>query len=346
MSTLKRSAASATGSRTDPFRAARRKLTLLYLAIIAAIVAVLSTALYELHAHDVRDIERRRMAPEAEGQRPSDDPRSGLGEYLELLGRSIVAADIITIVLGGGLGYLLAARTLRPVKAAVETEQRFFANAAHDLRTPLAVMRAEAEVALRTGSRDPAEARRVIESSLEEIQRMSSMVESMLALASGGAARPNGAGSFLPLDLSELARGVTAKMARRAEERGIRLVTEASAPVRISGDAFALERAVYNVLENALAYTPAGGSVTVRVRRGGAHAVLEVLDTGIGIDPGDLPHVTEPFFRGDRARGAHSGGAGLGLTIVKTTMDGHRGTLHAMSRPGAGTTITLRFPAA
>ncbi len=345
MGRSRRSAAQAIASRADPFRAARRKLTLLYLATITAIVAVLSSALYEFHAHDVEGIERRRAGREIEGQRPTDDARSGLEEYLEHLGRSIVVADVITIIAGGLLSYLLAARTLQPIKEAVEAEQRFFANAAHDLRTPLAVMRSEAEVALRGGSLDPGEARLLIQSSLEEIRRMSAMVEQMLDLARSGASRRPRGGLHETLDLAALAAATAARMARRAEERGIRLVTEAAGPVLISGEASTLERAVNNILENAIAYTPGGGCVTVRVRRDSGNAILDVADTGIGIPPEDLPHITEAFFRGDRARGVHSGGAGLGLTIVKTTMDEHRGSFRVENRPGGGTTVSLQFPA-
>ncbi len=243
------------------------------------------------------------------------------------------------------LSYLLAARTLQPIKEAVESEQRFFADAAHDLRTPLAVMRSEAEVALRSGSLDAEEARVVIASSLEEISRMSAMVEQMLELAKSGASAQRAASAAQVVDLSELAGSTGVRMALRASDRGIRLETEATGPVLIRGNAPALERAVYNVLENALAYTPRGGCVTVAARREGGEALLSVTDTGMGIPPEDLPHITEPFFRGDKARGAHSGGAGLGLTIVKTTMDEHGGSFHAESRPGSGTTIVLRFPA-
>lgn len=83
----------------------------------------------------------------------------------------------------------------------------------------------------------------------------------------------------------------------------------------------------------------------VRVQRHGGHVVVSVEDTGIGIPAEDLPHITEPFFRGDQARGTHAAGAGLGLTIAQATISDHRGTLQAASRPGQGTTISLRFPA-
>ena len=142
-----------------------------------------------------------------------------------------------------------------------------------------------------------------------------------------------------------MARAAGERMARRASGKGLRLSVDAEGEARIRGDAQALQRAVGNVLENALAYTPRGGTVVLRVQRVPGHAVLTVEDTGIGIEEQDLPHITEPFYRGDRARSAHDGGAGLGLTIVQSTMAEHGGTLRAASRAGSGTTITLRFPA-
>ena len=345
MSASKPYAGRDTGSRVDPFAAARLKLTFLYLAIITAIVVVLSSFLYEFHAHDVSSLEHRRSVARLSEDGRGDE-RAGFGEYVERLGRTIVLADIVTVVVGGALSWLLAAQTLRPIKESVEGEQRFFANAAHDLRTPLAVMRTEAEVALRSRDPDGEAARKVIASSLEEIQRMAEMVEQMLSLAQSGGARRVDRTVFRQLDIAELAREVTARMARRAEDRGVRLRVEAAEPSRVSGDRFSLERCLSNVLENAVCYTPAGGSVSVSVQRRGGRVLLRVTDTGIGISAEDLPHVVEPFYRGSRARGVHEGGAGLGLTIARAAMDEHRGTLEIESRPGEGTTISLGFPAA
>ncbi len=228
--------------------------------------------------------------------------RTDVAEYLERLGRNILLADLITLLVGGALSALLAGRTLRPIRAAVETEKQFYANAAHDLRTPLAVMRSEAEVALRAHSLGEAEARRLVKSSLEEIDHMSVMVEQMLDLARGAAKRP---AELAPLDLAALVRGTAGKTASRAARAGVRLSISADSPARIRGEAHSLQRAIDNLLENALAYTPAGGTVDVAVEKAHGHVVLRVDDSGIGIPDADLPHITEPFFRGDRARGAH-----------------------------------------
>ncbi|MGO9311041.1 MAG: sensor histidine kinase [Spirochaetia bacterium] len=237
---------------------------------------------------------------------------------------------------------MLAARTLRPVKEAVEAEQRFFANAAHDLRTPLAVMRSEAEIALRASPVEEADARKVLASSLEEIDQMSAMVEQVLDLARSGSPSAHARSPLVSLDLADLARNVAEKMSLRAQARGLRLTIDVSAAARVNGNPRALERAVFNILENAINYTSPGGGVRVRVAAHGSHVDLSVSDDGFGIAPEDLPHITEPFFRGDRSRGAHSGGTGLGLTIARSVVE----ELREESRLNEGTTVTLRLPLA
>ena len=357
---LRRFAVQVTGSKADPFRAARWKLTAIYCGILAVIVAVLSATLYGFHSTDVDRLERRGRGSSIEGLRkvvpPSgsisspDDGESrsersaDLAEYLGSLGRSILLADLITLAVGGAASAFLAGRTLRPIRASVDSEKQFFANAAHDLRTPLAVMRSEAEVALRAGTLTPENARRIVRSSLEEIDRMAAMVEQMLDLVRGD--RVDRAAAHAPLDLAAAARGMVERAQARAGERGVRLTLDAPSEARIRGDSLAIPRAIGNLLENSLAYTPPGGAVEVSVQRVHGHVLLRVDDTGIGIPEEDLPRITEPFFRGDRARGAHAGGAGLGLTIVQSIMDAHGGVLRAARRPSGGTSVTLRFPTA
>ena len=168
----------------------------------------------------------------------------------------------------------------------------------------------------------------------------------MLDLARGSAGRPGAAPEVMvSLDLAALASAIVGRTQARARQKGVRLALDADATASIRGSEHTLQRAVGNLLENALTYTPPGGSIEVAVHKDHGHVVLRVDDTGIGIPESDLPHVTEPFFRGDRARGVHPGGAGLGLTIVKETVEAHGGSLRAARRPETGTTVTLRFPA-
>ncbi|HUX20892.1 MAG TPA: HAMP domain-containing sensor histidine kinase [Spirochaetia bacterium] len=358
---MRRFAELVTALRTDPFRWARLKLTFSYLAIITIIVIILSSSVYSFHVlevsrnvhHLTERLEIRTPSGSFEGalvpqitvvpELPRSFERS-LTDYMEDLRRSIIIGDIITIIIAGALSFLLAGRTLRPIKEMLDRQSRFFANATHDLRTPLAVMTTEDEVALRRKLIDDRSARDLLNSNLEELRRMSVMVEQMRILSRsqgsghGGKPAPK---EDLPLD--EITKGAVTKMTKRAQEFGVQISAEPLEAGAIRGNRESFERALFNVIENALAYTPAGGSVTLSVKKNGGHIELAVHDTGIGIAEKDLPHVTEPFYRADEARSTNTGGSGLGLTIVADIVSAHGGTLHFDSIPGKGTTVLMRF---
>ena len=360
MTPLRRFAELVTGLRTDPFRWARLKLTFSYLAIITIIVVILSSSVYSFHVMEVRRsvhhfTERLELRPPPgafEGaivpqitvvpELPRSFERS-LMDYAEDLRRSIIIGDIITIIVAGALSFLLAGRTLRPIKEMLDRQSRFFANATHDLRTPLAVMTTEDEVALRRKAIDDTSAREILKSNLEELRRMSTMVEQMRILSraqAGGHGRP---ATKDELNLGSIARNAVSKMTRRAEELGISISADQIEEAVIRGNRESFERALFNVIENAIAYTSSGGTVTVAVKRNGTHVELSVHDTGIGIPAKDLPHITEPFYRADEARSANTGGSGLGLTIVADIVAMHGGTLNIESEPNLGTTVSMRF---
>lgn len=354
MKSSKRFAAWVIASRADPFSRARLRLTALYIAIIAAVVILLSSSFYAVHDRRVRDLGLRES--ESEESAPGIRPASQLlREYQEILQRSIVLADIVTIAVAGALSYFLAGRTLRPIRELLSSQRQFYANAAHDLRTPLAVMKTEAEVALRD-PRGSGEARGILESSLEEIDRMSVMVEEMLLLSvrahahadadgsRGEVENPGAAPRRKQTDLSGLAAGAVERMRPRAEAKGLELVPPTAEPSMLRLDSRAVERALANVIENAIKYTPQGGTVTVALRVSRSHVDLFVADTGIGIPAADLPRIAEPFYRADAARDADRGGAGLGLAIVRKTMAEHGGSLEISSVLGKGTSVRLRFP--
>jgi signal transduction histidine kinase len=347
MKSSRRFAAWATASRADPFSRARIKLTALYIAIIAVVVLVLSSSFYAIHDLRVRDLGIR----ESEAGESEAGTRTAsrlIDEYLEILQRSIVAADLVTIAIAGALSYLLAGRTLRPIRDLLRSQRQFYANAAHDLRTPLAVMKTETEVALRDPKRIPGEPRRVLESSLEEIDRMSAMVEEMLLLSVLGPREGEGFGETPPRrgegDLCDLAATALERMRPRAEAKGVALVSSMGEPALLRLDSRAVERALANVLENAVKYTPEGGTVSVALSPSRSHVDLVVADTGIGIPSADLPRIAEPFYRADAARAADGGGAGLGLAIVKKILAEHGGSLEISSLEGQGTRVRLRFP--
>jgi signal transduction histidine kinase len=271
-----------------------------------------------------------------------------IDEYLEILQSSIVFADIVTIAAAGFLSYILAGRTLRPIRDFVRSQHRFYADAAHDLRTPLAVMKTETEVALRDPGRVSGAARGVLESSLEEIDRMSDMVEEMLLLSIHGSRGEGNLGGPAfereECDLADLASTEVERMRSRAEAKGVSLSSEAAEPAILRLDSRSVARALANVVENAVKYTPSGGEVSVSLLFARTHVDVLVRDSGIGIARADLPLVADPFYRADAARASGEGGAGLGLAIAKRVMAEQGGSLDIASEEGAGTRVRLRFP--
>ncbi len=218
---------------------------------------------------------------------------------------------------------------------------RFSADIAHELRTPLPNLRGTAEVALRK-ARTPEEYRDVLESALEEYGRLADLVDRLLFLA-----RADAGAAVLqprPVDLRVEMDAAREYFTPLAEDAGIAIETTGTAAME--ADPALVRRAVANVIGNAVAHTPRGGRVTASAAFEPGWAVVRVADTGSGISPEDLPHVFERFFHAGGDGGPHRAGAGLGLAIVRAIMEMHGGAAEIESAPGAGTTLTLRFPAA
>ncbi|MFO1483823.1 MAG: ATP-binding protein [Verrucomicrobiaceae bacterium] len=231
------------------------------------------------------------------------------------------------------------------LEAAHTTQQRFTADASHELRTPLTVLRGEIEVALRK-PRSAQEYREVLVSNKEEIERLSRLTENMLALAHvdvGDAITQREL-----VNVSEVCSTVASRLQNLAAERQITLQHEETTtePVSVNGDRVALERVVFNLVENAVRYSPTGENVTVRVSKAPPWIEIQVIDTGGGIAPEHLPHLFERFYRVDKARARAHGGSGLGLSIVKALVEAHGGSVSVTSEVGHGSTFTVKLPVA
>ncbi|WP_395749571.1 sensor histidine kinase [Prosthecobacter sp.] len=231
------------------------------------------------------------------------------------------------------------------LEGAHAAQQRFTADASHELRTPLTVLRGEIEVALRK-PRTAEEYREVLVSNREEIERLSRLTENMLALAHVDVGEALAQRELV--NVSELCSGVVAKLQALAEERRILLRHEdgSEGPLSVNGDRMALDRVMLNLIENALRYTPAGESVTVRVSQLRPWIEIEVIDTGGGISAEHLPHLFERFYRVDKARSRAHGGSGLGLSIVKALVEAHGGGVSVRSEVGKGSVFVVRLPEA
>ncbi|OLC16147.1 MAG: hypothetical protein AUH29_05960 [Candidatus Rokubacteria bacterium 13_1_40CM_69_27] len=236
------------------------------------------------------------------------------------------------------------AETLNAMLARLEglfaQMRRFAADAAHELRTPLTVLKGEIEVALRA-ERSTEEYRRVLASSLEEVERLTRLAEDLLLLSRFAARMPPPRSR---VELDSLLVDAFDVGVRLGQAQGVAVRLGEVCPAAVEGDAAALRRAIVNLVDNAVKYTP-GGKVELSLGCADGRASIVVSDTGIGIDPADAQRVFEPFVRLD-TRTQEAGGAGLGLAIARSIVRAHGGTISVESSLGAGSTFTIRLPLA
>jgi heavy metal sensor kinase len=323
----------------------------------------------------LEDVDRERSAVEHERGEIASEFRQA---------RAVLLTSLpLALLLAGGLGYWLARKALLPMKqlhrlteditadhldrrlpvlhshdelgrlaqtinamiARLERSfaeiRRFTADASHELRTPLTALRAETESAL-SQPRSDLEYQQFLASILEESERLTRLTEQLLMLAreEGGGARPH----LATVALNAIVAQVTEMMRPLAEAQGLRLELTATTAVMVAGDEARLRQVFFNLLDNAIKYTSAGGRVVVDVSQRDLQAIVRVCDSGIGIAAEHLPFVFDRFYRVDKARTRAEGGTGLGLSIVKSIVVAHGGAVAVMSTLGQGTTLSVTLP--
>lgn len=231
---------------------------------------------------------------------------------------------------------------LNRLEAAFQQQRQFIADAAHELRTPLAVLVAQVDLAL-SRSRSAAAYRQALHDIRDTATRLSHLVSDLLLLARADA----GAITLErnPIDLALLITEVTTTLQPLAVARGIILATQVIEPATILGDQTWLIHLLTNLVDNPLKHTPTGGTVTLSLRRQELWAAIDIADTGAGIAPEDLPHIFERFYRGTASR-SHNDSAGLGLAICQWIVQAHGGTITVESTVGEGTCFTIHLPLA
>jgi heavy metal sensor kinase len=219
--------------------------------------------------------------------------------------------------------------------------RQFSADASHELRTPLTIMRGEIELGLRS-PKSPEEYRELLESTLEEIMRLTTIVDNLLTLdkADQGTAQA----AFSEVDLQGLVEELYEDTELLAARKGITIQLRTSTPITIVGDRGRLRQLFLNLVDNAIKYTPDGGGVSLALERHNGSAVFEVSDTGVGIAEEELGRIFDRFYRVDKARSRELGGSGLGLSIAKWIAELHRGTITVRSEPRRGSTFTVTLP--
>jgi signal transduction histidine kinase len=228
------------------------------------------------------------------------------------------------------------------LETAFKRLTQFTADASHELRTPIALIHTTAELTLRR-ERSAETYREALEQVVVEAERTSRLIEDLLSLARADAGLPS-----LPMDRLELAplvRDVCRQGSVLAEARHVELMADMpEGPVYVRGNDPALRRLFLVLLDNAIKYTPAGGSVAVSLAADPKGATVAVRDTGVGIEESALPHIFERFYRADPSRNRSEGGSGLGLSIAKWIVESHRAEIQAESEAGRGSVFRVRFP--
>ena len=267
----------------------------------------------------------------AEGQYEAD---------LQALLHGLLIVGALGLLAAAGISSVLARRALAPVRVAWKRQRNFVADAAHELRTPLAIVRTGAELALSSGSN--ADQQQALEQTLVQTTHLTQLVDSLslLARADSGVLTLN----RQRMDLAALVYEIAEGMEILAEERGQRLLINVHAPTIVLGDPGRLRQVLLILLDNALKYTPPGGTIAIALEQAGKHARLTVRDTGPGIDPQHLPRIFDRFYRADQARTGQ--GMGLGLAIARHFVEAHGGRITASNAASGGAVFTIVLPLA
>ncbi len=330
------------------FHSAAAKLTMGYLAIIMALSIGCSVALYHVSSYELARSAQRPvdLYNAFFGPNNTDEVNSlrlvQLNKDRNNLKVNLLLFNVAVLTIGGGVSYYLARRTLRPIEEALEMQKRFAGDASHELRTPLTAMQTEIEVALRSPDLTKKGAVDLLKSNLEEVAKLKSLSEGLLALATArGNNKPHE-----KVSSAQIVDAAINQANKPAAAKKIKIKSSVKDSV-VAGNCQQLVNLLVILLDNAIKYSPSGSQVNITAKSQDNQAVISVSDQGIGIASADLAHIFERFYRADISRSKNTAqGYGLGLAIAKKIAELNHGSIRVKSAPGKGSTFTVRLPLA
>jgi signal transduction histidine kinase len=324
------------------FKSATVKLTVWYLIILVSISILFSIVIFSIATREVGS----RINYLQQSSRPLfdtvpshfDDLRD---DQIHAAQSNLIASLAITnagIWIVGGFGsYLLARRTLRPIEEAHEAQSRFTSDASHELRTPLASMKTEIEVALRDSHLTSGEMKELLESNLEEVNKLTILSQTLLQLSRldhDNIVREK-------VSLSDVAQNIT----KRFDKTGKRIVVTSPHPIYALANKSSVEELFTILIDNAIKYSPDNSVVTISLMQHRSMVGFTIVNEGQGIDPSILPYIFDRFYQADPARTNESNrGYGLGLALAKKIVQLHNGELSVSSAVNAPTTFQVLLP--
>ena len=333
---LKQFAAWVTKCKRKPFLWARLKLTAYYTGGVFIILLVFSLAVFGLFA---KNITSNLEYEGSEQEESSNIELQIIDKAQDKLQTSLIIIDGFIIFLIAGLSYYLAGKTLVPIESSYKRQKKFVADTAHELRTPLAVMKTGAEATL-IGNNSKEEYRKLIRDFLEEINFLAFMVDDLLFLVRSDGFKKV---KFSKFDLGKLVNKQIELMKPYAYKKNIALYNDIQGEFQINGNKPYLKRLLANLIKNAIDYNKLYGRINVSLQNKKQQIELKITDTGIGISKDDLKHIFNRFYKADQARVRQSNGAGLGLSIVKEIVNLHQGKIFITSKQNKGTEILILF---
>lgn len=314
-----------------------------------SISVVFSVVIYNIASNEVNDRLRQLQTNIQNAPFPVDVPdrlnyaalRNAQYEAAnQNLAWRLTYANIVILIAGGAGSYFLARRTLRPIEEAHDAQTRFVSDASHELKTPLAVMKMELEMALRDTHLSQQEAREIIESSLEEVNKLSALSSTLLQLSQFD----HTILETTSVSLSEIVRHIVKKY----DKTGKRITLTTPKSLALTANQTSIEELITILVDNALKYSPKDSVITVTLTKQDKHAIVTVANSGDGISPEDLPHIFDRFYRADTARTRNHkvDGHGLGLSLAKRIVELHQGELSVSSAPNHETIFTISLPIA
>jgi len=317
------------------FQSARLKLTTWYLFTAALISVFFSLIIFVGINREFRRIghfQKLRLE-----DRRSPDPEIIVQARTRLI-MILVMVNLGILSVAGIAGYFLAGRTLKPIEEMIDEQNRFIADSSHELRTPLTSLKSEMEVNLRDKDLTMVNAKKLITSNLEEVNKLQLLSDNLIKLAQY---QGNSRSVFENIPLKSTVDNACKKVAAAAKFKRIKISNQVD-DCLIEAERNSVEELFVILLDNAIKYSLTGGKVFLTSDKQEGQIMIEIKDNGIGISPIDIPHVFDRFYRGDKSRTKSDiSGYGLGLSIAKQIIDRHHGTITVISHLNKGTTFKL-----